>query len=62
MAAGGPVGRIPGDSRHGEARGVGEKKEKVVGVLFYRLPMAEMHRGGGNLAGRRRRTAWGKTF
>jgi hypothetical protein len=55
MADGGNVGRIPGDSGHGRARGAGQKKEEMEGVPFYRLPMAGRHRGGGNLAGKRRR-------
>jgi hypothetical protein len=44
------VGRIPGDSEHGRAQGLGQKKEDDEGIRFHSLPMVERHRGGGNLA------------
>jgi hypothetical protein len=56
MAAGCTVGRIPVDSRHGRARGAGEKKEDNEGIQFHLLPMAERHCGCGILAEKRRVT------
>jgi hypothetical protein len=40
------TGRIPGDSRHGIARGVGQKKEDDEGIRFHTLLIAGMHHGG----------------